>query len=85
MREHLGGHESQKEIHSEEYQDGQGHRMIAAAFQYAGLGIILGMMLVTAVVVLAERRDRNLDPRIVDEKIRRCARPTLTDHREVRR
>lgn len=35
--------------------------MIAAAFQYSGLGIILGMLLVTAVIVLCERRDHDLD------------------------
>lgn len=29
--------------------------MIAAAFQYSGLGIILGMLLVTAVIVLWAR------------------------------
>ena len=29
--------------------------MISAAFQYAGLGVLLGMLLVTAVVVLVER------------------------------
>lgn len=35
--------------------------MIAAAFQYSGLGIILGMLLVTAVIVLCERRDHGPD------------------------
>ncbi len=35
--------------------------MIAAAFQYSGLGIILGMLLVTAVIVLFERRDHGPD------------------------
>ena len=35
--------------------------MISAAFQYAGLGVLLGMLLVTAVVVLVERPNHDLD------------------------
>jgi hypothetical protein len=39
--------------------------MISAAFQYAGLGVLLGMLLVTAVVVLVERPNHDLDDRVV--------------------
>lgn len=45
--------------------------MIAAAFQYSGLGIILGMLLVTAVIVLCERRDHDLDADRMYDELRR--------------
>ena len=54
--------------------------MIAAACNYAGLGIILGMLLVTAVVVLCERPD----PDAPDERPPRgpsCPHPTYTSQR----
>lgn len=56
--------------------------MIAAAFQYSGLGIILGMLLVTAVVVLCERPDDTFDD--ADERPSRgpaCPHPTYTSQR----
>ena len=65
--------------------------MIAVAFQYSGLGIILGMLLVTAVIVLCERRDHDLDADQLEQRLRgyqrgpHCTRPTVTRNREVRR
>lgn len=55
--------------------------MISAAAQYSGLGIILGLLLVTAVVVLFEKRDHNPD-RDAAPRRRRCNHPTITrkDH-----
>ena len=57
--------------------------MISTAFQYAGLGIIAGMCLVTVVVALSERRDHSLDVDDLDgTPIRpRCTHPTYTSQR----
>lgn len=63
--------------------------MIAAAFQYSGLGIILGMLLVTAVIVLCERRDHDLDADDLDRRLPSrgpsCPHPTLSQRTDYNR
>lgn len=60
-------------------------RMISAAFQYAGLGVLLGMLLVTAVVVLVERPNHDLDADDLDRRLPSrgpsCSHPHITSHR----
>ncbi len=58
--------------------------LYVAACQYAGLGFLLGALLITAVIVLCERRDHSLDVDELDGTPIRpyCNNPTIRkDHR----
>lgn len=59
--------------------------MIAAAFDYSGIAFMLAALLVTAVVVLVERRDHSIDADELDHHIRRCTLPTLTTRKDTPR
>lgn len=59
--------------------------MIAAAVNHAGVAFLLAALLVTAVLVLFERRDDDPHPHEPDHRIRRCTRPTLTTRKDTPR